>query len=61
MQEQEQMVAELDGYRKVIEGACQVIASYKPTIRIDPKWPIKQLADIALLEYVIQLRPFRRA
>jgi restriction endonuclease S subunit len=32
-------VAELDGYRKIIEGARQVLANYKPTIRIDPTWP----------------------
>jgi type I restriction enzyme S subunit len=39
------MVAELDGYRKVIEGARQVIANYKPTIKIDPKWPIVKLGE----------------
>ena len=43
---QRQMVAELDGYRKVIEGARQVIANYKPTIKIDPEWPIKELGLI---------------
>lgn len=51
LEEQERIVAELDGYRKVIEGARQILASYKPTIKIDPKWPIKPLADIASLEY----------
>jgi len=48
---QRQMVVELEGYRKVIEGARQVLANYKPTIKIDPTWPIKPLADIASLEY----------
>jgi len=42
---QRQMVAELDGYRKVIEGARQIIANYKPTIRIDPKWPMVKLGE----------------
>jgi len=51
LDEQERLVAELESYRKVIEGARQVIANYKPTIRIDPKWPIKSLAEIASLEY----------
>ena len=44
---QRQMVAELDGYRKVIEGARQVIANYKPTIKIDPKWPVKRLSEVS--------------
>ncbi len=36
---QETIVAELDGYRKVIDGARQVITNYKPVIKIDPQWP----------------------
>lgn len=43
---QRQMVAELDGYRKVIEGARQVIANYKPNIKIDPKWPMVKLENV---------------
>jgi len=46
---QEQIVAELGGYRKIIEGAKQIIANYKPTIRIDPNWqmvPLKEAAEI---------------
>ncbi|MGA9351145.1 MAG: restriction endonuclease subunit S, partial [Anaerolineae bacterium] len=44
---QRQIVTELDGYRKIIEGARQVIANYKPTIRIDPSWPRVKLGDAA--------------
>ena len=47
---QRQMVAELDGWRKVIEGARQVIANYKPTIKIDPKWLIKPLGEVITLQ-----------
>jgi type I restriction enzyme M protein len=43
---QRQMVTELDGYRKIIEGARQVIANYKPTIKIDPKWPRVKLGEV---------------
>jgi len=43
---QQQMVAELDGYRKVIEGAHLVIANYKPTIKIDPEWPLEELETL---------------
>jgi type I restriction enzyme M protein len=44
--EQERLVVELDGYRKVIEGARQILASYKPTIRIDPAWPRVKLGEV---------------
>ncbi len=46
LEEQERIAAELEGYRKVIEGARQVLASYKPTIRIDPRWPVRELKEI---------------
>ena len=46
LEEQERIVAELEGYRKVIEGACQVLANYKPTIRIDSEWPMVKLGDL---------------
>jgi len=45
IEEQEKIVAELDGYRKIIEGAKQVVANYKPTIRIDPEWPVLSFSD----------------
>ena len=44
---QEKIVEELDGYRKIIEGAKQIIANYKPTIHIDPDWPIVELCSVA--------------
>ena len=44
--EQKRIVAELDGYRKIIEGARQIIANYKPTIQIDPKWPTVELRKV---------------
>jgi len=44
---QQQIVGELEGYRKIIEGARQVIANYKPTIKIDPKWPKVKLGEVA--------------
>ena len=44
--EQERLVVELEGYRKVIEGARQVLANYKPTIRIDPRWPTVELREV---------------
>jgi len=47
--EQERLVAEWEGYRKVIEAARQILAHYKPILRLDPKWPMKRLGDVAEL------------
>ena len=44
--EQERLVAELEGYRKIIEAARQILTSYKPTLRIDPKWPKVALGEL---------------
>jgi len=44
--EQERLVSELEGYRKVIEAARQILAHYKPTFRFDPKWPIVELCEV---------------
>ncbi|MBI2191806.1 MAG: N-6 DNA methylase [Planctomycetes bacterium] len=45
--EQVRLVAELEGYRKVIEAARQILAHYKPILRIDPKWPEAELRALA--------------
>lgn len=43
---QEQIVAELDSYQKIINGARQVVDNYKPNIRIDSSWALKPLGQI---------------
>lgn len=50
---QEQIVAELENYQKVIDGARAVVESWKPSFEIDPKWKIVKLPEIA--EYFIGL------
>jgi type I restriction enzyme M protein len=40
---QEKVVAEIDGYQKIIDGARQIVENYKPTIKINPDWPMVQL------------------
>ncbi len=47
LEEQERIVAELEGYRKVIEGARQILSAYKPAIRIDPDWPMVKIGEVA--------------
>ena len=35
---QQQIIDELEGYQKIIDGCRQVVENYKPTIDIDPSW-----------------------
>jgi type I restriction enzyme M protein len=47
MEVQEKIVAEIDGYQKIIDGAKQIIENYKPTIKINPDWPLVELEEIS--------------
>ncbi len=46
---QEEIVKEIEGYQKVIDGAKQVVENYKPTIKIDPSWEMVKLGDVCEL------------
>jgi len=43
---QQQIVDELEGYQKIIDGCRQVVENYKPTIDIDPSWETKILGNV---------------
>ncbi|MFZ4741726.1 MAG: restriction endonuclease subunit S, partial [Bacteroidales bacterium] len=43
---QQQIVAEIEAYQKIIDGAKQVVNNYKPTISIKPEWEMVELGDI---------------
>jgi len=43
---QQQIVNEIEGYQKVIDGARQVIENYKSSIRINPDWEEVELGDV---------------
>ncbi len=42
---QNQIVAEIEGYQKIIDGARQVLDNYKPHIVVDSAWPIVTLGE----------------
>ena len=44
---QEEIVAEIDSYQKIIDGARMVVENYKPRIDIDPEWEMVEISDIA--------------
>jgi len=46
---QREIVAEIEGYQKLIDGCRQVVDSWKPQIDIDPKWPMVKLGEVCEL------------
>jgi type I restriction enzyme M protein len=40
---QQEIVAEIEGYQKIIDGAKAVVENYKPKIDIDPEWEMVEL------------------
>jgi len=43
---QEKIVSEIDGYQKIIDAARQIVENYKPTIKINPDWPMVSIDSI---------------
>jgi type I restriction enzyme M protein len=48
---QQEIVSEIEGYQKIIDGARQVVSNYKPQIKIDPEWPVVELGEISKPQY----------
>jgi type I restriction enzyme M protein len=46
---QKEIVAEIESYQKIIDGARQVVENYKPRIDIDPEWPMVELSKVVKL------------
>ena len=44
---QEEIVAEIEGYQKIIDGAKMVVENYSPQIKIDPEWEMVELGKLA--------------
>ena len=40
---QREIVTEIEGYQRVIDGARAVVENYRPHIAIDPKWPMVEI------------------
>jgi len=47
---QEEIIAEIEGYQKIIDGAKMVVENYKPKIDIDPEWEMVVLGDICKMK-----------
>jgi type I restriction enzyme M protein len=47
LDEQRRIVAEVKSYQKVIDGARQILSSYKPQLDVNPEWKTVKLEDVA--------------
>jgi type I restriction enzyme M protein len=47
---QEQIVKEIEGYQKIIDGAKMVVENYKPTITINPAWEMVELESLCTIQ-----------
>ncbi|SFL48569.1 type I restriction enzyme M protein [Loktanella salsilacus] len=43
---QREIVAEVEGYQRVIDGARAVLDNYRPHIPVDPEWPTVRMGDL---------------
>ena len=46
---QQEIVAEIEGYQKVIDGARAVVENYRPHIHVDPDWPMARVEDVCVI------------
>jgi len=46
---QKEIVAEIEGYQKVIDGARAVLDNYRPHIPIHPDWPMVELGEVCVI------------
>ncbi len=54
---QKEIVAEIDGYQKVIDGARAVLDNYRPHIPIHPDWPMVEIGGVCVVERGASPRP----
>ena len=43
---QRELVAEIEGYQRVVDGARAVVDNWRPRIAVDPGWSVVELGDI---------------
>ena len=54
---QREVISEIEGYQKVIEGARAVVENWRPRIAVDPEWPMVELGEVCeLVQYGLSLR-----
>ena len=46
---QQEIVAEIESYQRVIDGARAVVENYQPQIAVDPEWPMVEIGEVCNL------------
>ena len=46
---QREIVAEIEGYQRVIDGARAVVDNWRPRIAVDPEWPTAELGTVCIV------------
>jgi type I restriction enzyme M protein len=49
LEEQRRIAAEIEEYEKVVDGACKILAGYRPRIDANPDWELVPLAKLCIL------------
>lgn len=52
---QEEIVAEVEGYQRVINGTRQIVDNYRPVIKIDPTWEMVSVGDMYDISYGVTI------
>jgi restriction endonuclease S subunit len=47
---QREIVVEIEGYQKIINGARAVLDNYRPHIPINPDWPMVELGELCVIK-----------
>lgn len=47
LEEQRRIVAEIEGYQKVLDGARQILDCYIPRVEVSPEWVTTEIAEVA--------------
>jgi type I restriction enzyme M protein len=48
LEEQRRIVAEIEGYQKVLDGARQILAGWQPRVEVDAEWETLPLGDVCV-------------
>ena len=52
---QEEIVAEIEQYQKIVDGARQIVDNYRPTIKIDPQWNEVEIGEMYDISYGVTI------
>ena len=55
LEEQRRIVAEIEGYQKVIDGARQILAGHRPFLNINSKWPLVPIGNLFDIRYGVSV------